>query len=706
MKFTSLLISFVYLLSITSCSTSLTRPPNEEFIKQTLQKINENKNYIIDTDLNRLEENERQLIVFLSAENFLKQNNEKAACDRFKYLGKDKTFPLAQYSLIRSLEVCDYLAIRSIVLWKGSLKEIKPHLQEIFLKNSKDLAFKKKLHEYYIRFSINYTDHIDIQKDKEEHLFKLLKYTKANKLSSLENIVNEKIYEVSPRYIRFPKVDDYLKIAKDFSRVRNFKMARFYFTKVYNSNVYKPEERIDAYERYALTHKLERQKKKFSWKIESLVSWLETQKIWLDQDTLRKKYFEMRLKMARAQWTVNFRSRAEKSLKDLINDPLVDANSTAKAYLYLGKIEAEKKNLKQAEAYYLLGLEQNIQDNETLEALSWNLGWNYYLNSEFRKSKDIFFVTSDRTDDESFKHKLTFWQAKILKKMNQQGEADLLFKDLIEKDPFGYYGIVSAMEQSLPLPKIKKNQYKIKSSPFPGLDWFVSLEKFELAEEFIREKEILYKTRSSIEEFLPLYHYAKWYEGGIFKFFTLESEDRKKLEEDHLTAAFPVPYLEDVKEIGKKTNLPPSFIYSIARQESAFNPTIRSWADAFGLLQLTPEKAKQLASRYKIAYKNYTDLYDVNKNLLLGSLLLNNLSEKYNGHFIPFVGAYNAGDRPVRSWLKNNLRKDPFEFIEMIPYKETRKYIKLVLRNLATYERLLKNQWFEKKDFFTKSLSN
>ncbi len=693
-------------LSITSCSTSLTRPPKEKFIQQTFEQIKNNQNYLNDTDLNRLQENQRQMLVFLSAEEFQKTGNKKAACDRFKYLGKDKSFPLAQYALIRSLEVCNYLAIRSLVLWKGSLKEVQPFLQKIFFKNSMELALKKKLHEYYIRFSLGFNDHIDIHKEKEEQLFNLIKYTKKKKLSSLEKIVRQKLIDVSPRFIKSPKQIDYFKMAKDFSRVRNFKKGRYYYKLVYKSDQYLPLERIEAFERFAMTYKLQRQKKQYSWKIESLVAWLENHREWLNKDEIREKYLELRIKMARAQWTVNFRSRAENGLKVILKSPLIDSNTTAHAYLLLGKIEEEKKAFKKAEEYYLKGLQQSIVDSEILEELSWSLGWSYYLKSRFRKAKDIFFVTSERTEDESFKKKLIFWQAKILKKMNQEGEANILFKRLIEDDSYGYYGIASAMEQSLPLPKTKKNKYEIKSSPFPTLDWLVAVEKFELAEDFLRNIENSYQGKGEIEKILPLYHFAKWYEGGIYKYFSLDYENRKDLEEEHLPAAFPAPYLDMVKEVGKKSKLPSSFIYSIARQESAFNPKVRSWADAFGLLQLTPEKAKKLARRYKIKYKDYSDLYDVETNLLLGSLLLRNLSQNYNGHFIPLVSAYNAGARPVRGWLKHRFREDRFEFIEMIPYKETRNYIKLVLRNLATYERILNNSWYEKKDFFTKSIMN
>lgn len=697
---------YLFVFAFTSCSSGQTRPPSKEFVQKNKKGIIENPKFLVDLDLNRLEENERQYVVFESALNFEKNGKEKAACDRFKYLGKDKTFPLAQYALIRSLKVCHYLGIQAKLLWNGSLKNVEPHFEKEFLENSMKLSLKREAFDYYLDFGVRYTDSIEIHKDKEKHLKGLLRFSKQKKLKEYEKKVFEKLISVSPRFNKSPKVEDYFPIAKDYARIRSFKLARAYYKKVFNSSNYTPLERIDAYERYAMTYKLERQKKKYSWRLEKCTEWIKKQTAWFKEQEVLKKYYELRILSARAQWTVNFRSRAEDNLKNLLGDPYLLPDFDGQANWLLGSIAIEKKKLEEAKTFFEKGFQIEGLEDETLERLSWSQGWAYYLEGDFRKAKDLFYVSSERTKDKDYKNKLIFWQAKILRQLGQPGEASILFKKLMEEDPYGYYGIAAAMEEKLPLKLPEKRTYNIERSPYPTLDWLVTFELYDLAQDFLKSLGDKIKDSDDVEEILPLYHLARWYEGGIFKFYSIDKEKREEILDNHLPAIFPLAFKDSVLKVSQKTKLPPSLIFAIARQESAFNEKVRSWADAFGLLQLTPEKAKSLARKHRIPYKDYTDLFDVETNLMLGSLLLNNLAENNNGQFIPFVASYNAGSLPVKTWQKKRFREDPFEFIEMIPYKETRNYIKLVLRNLATYRRLLGETWKEEKNFFSSSIIN
>lgn len=702
----SFFVTIALFINLASCSSGMTAPPSQEFIKQHAKNSGQNPNYLKDLDLNRLEENERQYVVFKTAQEFEGKGNNKAACDRYKYLGKDKTFPLSQYALIKSLRVCNYLGLQAKILWSGDLKEVKPHFKKEFLKNSLDLALKRKDYKNYLVFAIEYTDFIEIHKEKETHLKNLIRFARKNKLKEYQSQALMKLMTVSPRFNKKPQTSDFFAIAKDYSRVRSFKLARAYYKKVYRSSSYSPMERIDAFERYAMTYKLQRQKKSYSWQIEKCVKWLQGQKGWLKDPELLKKYYELKILSARAQWTVNFRSRAESTLKSLLGDPYVLPDIAGQANWLLGSIAIEKKQLKIAQEYFEKGFQIDGLEDETLEKLSWSQGWAFYLKKDLRKARDIFFVSSEKTKDRDYRQKLLFWQGKILKQLGQTGEAKIIFRRLIKEDPFGYYGIAAAMEEKFPLKFPENRTYDVKRSNYPTLDWLVTFELYELAQDFLKSLGDQIKDSDDIEEILPLYHMAKWYEGGIFKFYSIEKEKREELVEEHLPAIFPLAFKESVLKASQETNLPPSLIFAIARQESAFNEKVRSWADAFGLLQLTPEKAKSLARKYNVPYKDYTDLFDIDKNLLLGSLLLNNLAKNNDGQFIPFVASYNAGSKPVQTWQKKRFREDPFEFIEMIPYKETRNYIKLVLRNLATYHRLLGNSWKKEKSFFSSSFIN
>jgi soluble lytic murein transglycosylase len=107
-----------------------------------------------------------------------------------------------------------------------------------------------------------------------------------------------------------------------------------------------------------------------------------------------------------------------------------------------------------------------------------------------------------------------------------------------------------------------------------------------------------------------------------------------------------------------------------------------------GLMQVIPSVAKEQQSKTGIRISHFEDLYKPEINLPIGAALLSDLSKKYRGQFLLIAAAYNANEKAIHSWLKTRLNDDPLEFIEDIPYDETRAYIKLVLRNFVFYTRL------------------
>jgi soluble lytic murein transglycosylase len=86
------------------------------------------------------------------------------------------------------------------------------------------------------------------------------------------------------------------------------------------------------------------------------------------------------------------------------------------------------------------------------------------------------------------------------------------------------------------------------------------------------------------------------------------------------------------------------------------------------------------------------DLYTPHINIPIGSAYLRELWDKYNGELIPAVASYNASEKAIMNWLKNRYHGDSLNFIEDIPYEETRLYVKLVLRNLITYQMIISTE--------------
>lgn len=152
--------------------------------------------------------------------------------------------------------------------------------------------------------------------------------------------------------------------------------------------------------------------------------------------------------------------------------------------------------------------------------------------------------------------------------------------------------------------------------------------------------------------------------------------------------AFPTAGLPRYTPVGPQVE--PALAYSIARQESAFNPRAISSANAMGLMQVTPAAGRHIAKRSGLAFDQKRLLNDPVYNVQLGAAELGDALESYRGSYIlTFVG-YNAGRGRVREWIERfgdprDPNVDPVDWVERIPFSETRNYVQRVLENLQVY---------------------
>jgi soluble lytic murein transglycosylase len=130
--------------------------------------------------------------------------------------------------------------------------------------------------------------------------------------------------------------------------------------------------------------------------------------------------------------------------------------------------------------------------------------------------------------------------------------------------------------------------------------------------------------------------------------------------------------------------------YSIARQESHFNQKVVSSAKAMGLMQVTPEAAKDTARRFKVTYDRKRLLSDPVYNMQMGAAELSNLLHYYNGSYLLTFAGYNAGMGRVRQWIAaygdpRDSKIDPVDWVERLPISETRNYVMRIMENLQVY---------------------
>jgi soluble lytic murein transglycosylase len=158
--------------------------------------------------------------------------------------------------------------------------------------------------------------------------------------------------------------------------------------------------------------------------------------------------------------------------------------------------------------------------------------------------------------------------------------------------------------------------------------------------------------------------------------------------------AFPDFGVPNYQQIGPEVER--CVVYSIIRQESAFNPKVVSSANAIGLMQVTPAAGRDTAKRFKVSFDRRRLIADVAYNAQLGTAEIGNDLATWRGSYILAFVAYNAGPRRAREWIAlygdpRDPKVDPIDWIERIPISETRNYVQRVIENMQVYRARLGN---------------
>jgi soluble lytic murein transglycosylase len=158
--------------------------------------------------------------------------------------------------------------------------------------------------------------------------------------------------------------------------------------------------------------------------------------------------------------------------------------------------------------------------------------------------------------------------------------------------------------------------------------------------------------------------------------------------------AFPDFGVPDYQQIGPAVER--CVVFSIVRQESAFNPRVVSSANAIGLMQVTPPAGRDTAKRFGVTFDQRRLMDDVVYNAQLGTAELGNDIASWRGSYILAFVAYNAGPRRAKEWIEQygdprDPKADPIDWIERIPISETRNYVERIIENMQVYRALVEN---------------
>lgn len=285
----------------------------------------------------------------------------------------------------------------------------------------------------------------------------------------------------------------------------------------------------------------------------------------------------------------------------------------------------------------------------------------------------------------AFEQKKPKWQYWLGRSLTQLGKPKQARKHYqLAAQERDYYGYLAADKLGLPY------QLGHKDSPVsgkaisemasrPGIQRAIEL--FRLGEITEARREWNYAKRNfNQQEWLAAAKVAQqsgWHQQAIFTIAKAKFWDDTKLR-------FPLAHLSQVQQGSKYEGIDSNWIYAIIRQESAFGGTAQSHVGAQGLMQLMPATAKLTARGMGIPY--YRDqLHEPSYNIQLGSRYLGKMYQKFNYNRILASAAYNAGPSRVVRWTRESYNTPADIWIEAIPFKETRLYVKNVLMYNVVY---------------------
>ncbi|MDO9182490.1 MAG: transglycosylase SLT domain-containing protein [Bacteriovorax sp.] len=693
-----LVLGLFVLIFISSCATKPVRLVSAPLANR-LEVL---KNSLNSNDFEFILQNESEEIAkaYLLALKAQSEGQNGVACDLFTNLAENKNLPIYQAALIHSLSVCDYSERRLRNIWKNA--SIPKYLGEAYAEESLKLAIKKNILEFEAQFSYDLVSFKPTTSEKISLLKRAILISEQLKNISQIKTYTDRLKEISPLYnTEITNTNKYI-IAKNFEANRKFETARSMYREIIEGE-FTIDEKVKAYNSYRTSFKVERNLKTFLSKTFEMEDFLKNE---MNKNPNNQKiidfWVDTKIALTRAIWTDHQTLKARELLDDLVQTNIGNSNQLATIQLIYGSLDLESKKNINALKHFEKAVSFKITDQALKENIQWAIVWNNYILK--RNKKVVSYVNSfiSPSSNPIFAAKLNYWKAKVLLRLNKEEEASELFTSIYTSDPFGYYGIISTIDLKIPLKPISPIKINLNPTGDQILDWLMAMEEKSFSQKYIKEINPKFKTPEAREKAMSLYYQSEWYQGGMRQIYNFKMSSRNAMTEKYINVIFPTPYLDSVDKLAIKYSVPKELIWAISRQESAFVPSERSWADAFGLMQLIPEKAAELAKKNRMsAYHDFNDLYNPEINLELGTALLKNLREKFGFKFAQSVAAYNASESVIKTWETDRFNGNYFEFIEMIPYEETRNYIKLVFRNFITYKRITgKEEFMLDPDFF------
>lgn len=313
--------------------------------------------------------------------------------------------------------------------------------------------------------------------------------------------------------------------------------------------------------------------------------------------------------------------------------------------------------------------------------LLWEMGWERYQARDYKSAAEWF---AKLASFEGARDRALYWLGKAQTAAGDKAGADASFTRLTEEFPLGYYALAHAKETgTAPGETVLPPVELAKALPVPaGLERVKALITLGFHDE--AKKELSGRKKAGNQQGIArLYLEMENYNAVVHLF---KNERPVRLDKDSALIwglNYPLAYRDYVAKNAAAAKLQESLVYAIMRAESTYSPTALSPVGAVGLMQLMPATASAVAK----GSVSKNSLTSPAVNIRFGTRHLKDLLDYHNGNLVKVIAAYNAGSGNVGKWEKRFGDMPADQFIENIPFGETREYVKKVLAGMELYQR-------------------
>jgi soluble lytic murein transglycosylase len=374
------------------------------------------------------------------------------------------------------------------------------------------------------------------------------------------------------------------------------------------------------------------------------------------------------------------------------------------ALYLLAQSAKDNADLAQSRVYLGRLLKEHPKGPHTDVAL-WLQGWLAYKQKSFPAAAASWGRLAKEESRSRWRVPALYWRGRALEAAKAKGDAVHAYSTLLATTADHYYYRLQANARLAALTNTKAAPRRPPApTPSPATRTQAvharkarALRALGLADEAVAEwveqvrlhPDEQVTATEACRAFLDLERYDKAVRVGIQFRQSRAAQSAKKPPSSALwECRYPLGHIESVRRHADQRGLDPYLVLALIRQESGFAPNLVSSAGARGLMQMMPETAERTATAHGLPPSLAGMLDTPDANIQLGTHHLADLLQEYDGNLTLTLAAYNAGKEPVQRWLQRYGFADEIEFVEDIPYAETRDYVKLVLANYDRYATL------------------